>query len=207
MQDCAILPSPSVSRDQEIQYSDVELVEQVRAGDDTAFEQLFNRHRMRVAQIASRFFWQHEQIEEIVQESFTKVYFGLSQFSKTKNGTFAGWLARISFNCCYDELRRIKRRGDASTINLSALEADWLRTQLREQRPEANIEANAIARDLAIKLCSRLAPEDRFVLIMLEVEEMSVAEIAKTLNWSLSKVKIRAFRARSSLRRTLKRFL
>lgn len=207
MQDCAILPSPSVSGDEHTLYSDVELVQQVREGDDNAFEQLFNRHRMRVAQIASRFFSHQEQIEEIVQESFTKVYFALPQFSRTKEGTFAGWLARISFNCCYDELRRIKRRPDASAINLSAPEADWLRIQLREQHSNANIEATAIARDLAMKLCSRLAPEDRFVLVMLEVEEMSIAEIAETLNWSRSKVKIRAFRARSALRRVLKRFL
>src|SRR5215212_6623729 len=80
-----------------VEPSDVELVGRVRDGDESAFEELFNRHRRRVALIASRFFRQREQIEEIVQESFTKAYFALSDFSNTQETSFASWLARIAF--------------------------------------------------------------------------------------------------------------
>lgn len=191
----------------EVELPDAELVTRVRSGDENAFEDLFNRHRLMVAKIASRFFCQPEQIEEIIQESFTKVYFALDTFSETKEGTFAGWLARISFNCCYDELRRMRRRPDTAMNAISPEEAAWLGNYLRYEQAESNIEAATIARDLALKLCARLDPEDRFVLVMLEVEGMSVSEIAETIKWSRSKVKIRAFRARASLRRVLKRFL
>ena len=191
----------------EVELPDAELVTRVRSGDENAFEDLFNRHRMRVAKIASRFFRQPQQIEEIVQESFTKVYFALDSFSETKEGSFAGWLARISFNCCYDELRRLRRRPDTAMNAISSEEAAWLRNQLGHEQAESNIESATIARDLALKLCERLDPADRFVLVMLEVEGMSVSEIAETVRWSRSKVKIRAFRARASLRRVLKRFL
>ncbi|HEX8708967.1 MAG TPA: sigma factor-like helix-turn-helix DNA-binding protein, partial [Pyrinomonadaceae bacterium] len=64
-----------------------------------------------------------------------------------------------------------------------------------------------VTRDLAGKLLSRLSPEDRLVLVMLDVEGMSVAEIAKSTGWSGSKVKVRAHRARAGLRRVLERFL
>jgi RNA polymerase sigma-70 factor (ECF subfamily) len=187
--------------------SDLELVNSARGGDDAAFEELFNRHRRRVSLIASRFFRQPEQLEEIIQESFTKAYFALSDFSNTQESSFAAWLARISFNACYDELRRLKRRPESALGDVSEEEAAWLRENLAAAGAGTDIEASAISRDLATKLLARLSAEDRLVLVMLDAEGMSVSEIAKSLGWSGAKVKVRAHRARASLRRALKRFL
>ncbi|HEX8844412.1 MAG TPA: sigma-70 family RNA polymerase sigma factor [Pyrinomonadaceae bacterium] len=188
-----------------VELSDTELVTRARAGDEEAFEELFNRHRRRVALISSRFFRQPEQIEEVVQESFTKAYFALSDFSNQQEASFAAWIARIAYNACYDELRRSKRRPESALGEVSEDEAAWLKTSLTTG--ESDMEAAAIARDLAGKLLARLSAEDRLVLVMLDVEGMSVAEIAKLLGWSASKVKVRAHRARASLRRVLNRFL
>jgi RNA polymerase sigma-70 factor (ECF subfamily) len=187
--------------------SDVELVARVRAGDDSAFEELFNHHRRRVSLIASRFFRQREQIEEIVQESFTKAYFALKDFSNQQETSFASWIARIAFNSCYDELRRMKRRPESSMSNVSEEESTWLKEQTRSLGSGEDIESTTIARDLAGKLLARLSPEDRMVLVMLDVEGLSISEIAESTRWSASKVKVRAHRARASLRRVLKRFM
>jgi RNA polymerase sigma-70 factor (ECF subfamily) len=187
--------------------SDVELVRSVRAGDESAFEELFNRHRRRVSLIASRFFRQREQIEEVVQESFTKAYFALEDFSNQQESSFAAWLARIAFNSCYDELRRLKRRPESLLSNVSEDEAAWLKEQVRSHGAGDDVEVAAISRDLAAKLLARLSAEDRMVLIMLDVEGLTVSEIAKAINWSTSKVKVRAHRARANLRRVLQRFL
>ncbi|MGB7922699.1 MAG: sigma-70 family RNA polymerase sigma factor [Pyrinomonadaceae bacterium] len=183
---------------------DVELVARAEAGDEAAFEELFNRHRRRVAQIASRFFRQREQIEEIVQESFTKAYFALADFSRHAEASFAAWIARIAFNSCYDELRRMKRRPESS---LSEEEAEWVKESVRAEGAGDDIEAAAVSRDLAGKLLSRLSAEDRMVLVMMDVEGLSVSEIAEVNSWSSSKVKVRAHRARAHLRRVLDRFL
>jgi RNA polymerase sigma-70 factor (ECF subfamily) len=187
--------------------SDVELVARARSGDEQAFEALFNRHRRRVSLIASRFFRQREQLEEIVQESFTKAYFALNDFSNQQETSFASWIARIAFNACYDELRRMKRRPESSMSNVSDEEAAWLKEQVRSEGAGEDIEAGAVARDLADKLLARLSPEDRLVLLMMDVEGLSVNEIAASTSWSVSKVKVRAHRARAGLRRVLKRFL
>ncbi len=186
---------------------DVQLVARVRAGEDEAFEELFNRHRRRVALIAGRFFHQREQIEEIVQETFTKVFFALPEFSNRQEASFAAWVARIAFNACYDELRRAKRRPESAMSNVSEEEAAWLKEQLHNEGTGSDVEANAVARDLSGKLLSRLSPEDRMVLVMLDVEGMTVSEIADSTAWSASKVKVRAHRARASLRRVLGRFM
>jgi RNA polymerase sigma-70 factor (ECF subfamily) len=189
------------------ELSDVDLVARAGAGDELAFEDLFNRHRRRVALIASRFFRQREQIEEIVQESFMKAYFALADFSNAQEASFASWIARIAFNASYDELRRLKRRPESAASEISEEDTTWLKEQLRGAGATENVEAAAIARDLAGKLLSRLSPEDRLVLTMLDAEGLSVNEIAGITKWSPSKVKVRAHRARASLRRVLERFL
>lgn len=188
--------------------TDAELVSRVRAGDEAAFEQLFNRHRRRVALIASRFFRTSEQIEEIVQESFMKLYFALENFTSPQETSFASWLARIAFNACYDELRRKKRRPEELASELSEGDMTSLRTRL-DSAPssEPQAEAALIERDLAAKLLARLSAEDRLVLVMLDVEELSVAEAAALTGWSVSKVKVRAHRARAHLRRVFAKLL
>jgi len=187
--------------------SEMELVTRTREGEEAAFEELFNRHKRRVALLAGRFFRQREQVEEIVQESFTKAYFALNDFANQQENSFASWIARIAFNTCYDELRRLKRRPEGSLSEVSEEESAWLAEQLLADTRQRDIESAAITRDLADKLLARLSPEDRLVLVMLEAEGMSVAEIAQATRWSVSKVKVRAHRARAALRRVLNRFL
>lgn len=181
------------------------LVAAAAAGDEIAFEQLFERHRRQVARIASRFFGQREQIEEIIQDSFTKAYFALNTYHGTHAASFKAWLAQITVNCCYDHLRRARRRPEQGfdEVEESGIRefAAWLR-----EHP-ADVETKLISRDLAIKLLSRLSAEDRLVLTLLDVEGFSVAEIAAVTNWSISKVKVRAHRARAHLRRVLQRYL
>src|SRR5215213_11447527 len=189
----------------EPERADAELAARARGGDHDAFEELFRRHKKRVALIASRFFRQREQVEEVVQESFTKAFFALAEFSNGRDASFAAWLARIAFNVSYDELRRQKRRPEAALEELTEEEAGALAVRLRGEGPDA--EGRAVSRDLAAKLLARLSPEDRLVLVMLEVEGLSVAEIANLMNWTGSKVKVRAHRARAHLRRVLERFL
>jgi RNA polymerase sigma-70 factor (ECF subfamily) len=188
----------------EPELPDAELAARARDGDEPAFEELFARHRRRVALIASRFFRERHQIEEVVQESFTKAFFALGEFTNRRDASFAAWLARISFNACYDELRRQKRRPEGALSDLTEEEVVSLRARLRG---ETDAEAEAVSRDLAAKLLARLSPEDRLVLVMLDVEGLSVAEIASLQGWTASKVKVRAHRARAHLRRVLQRFL
>ena len=187
--------------------SDAELVARVQEGEEAAFEELFKRHRRRVALIAGRFFRQREEIEEVLQESFTKAFFALEDFSNRQETSFAAWLARIAFNVCYDELRRARRRPESAAEDLSAEEAARLKEQMHAGHSAGDIEAAAITRDLAAKLLSRLGTEDRLVLIMLDAEGMSVSEVAEALGWSVPKVKVRAHRARAGLRRVLRKFL
>lgn len=191
----------------ENELTDDELIKAVAAGDETAFETLFNRHRLQIGRVAGRFFQGREQIEEIIQESFTKAYFALDAYAGGRENSFVAWLTRIAVNVCYDELRRRKRRPETINGDLSEAESTWLESTLRATDAESDVEATLVSRDFADKLLSRLKPEDRLVLTMLHGEESSIAEIAEATGWSASKVKSHAHRARKTLRHVLRRLL
>jgi RNA polymerase sigma-70 factor (ECF subfamily) len=186
------------------ELTDDALVRAARGGDETAFERLFERHRPRVARIAGRFFPVREAVEEIVQESFTKVFLALDDYAGRHHASFAAWLSQIAVNACYDELRRQRRRPRRHDDDIS--DADWGRLGAALAAP-GDIESALVSRDLAAKLLARLDAEDQLVLTLLDAEGLSVAEIAGLTGWSASKVKVRAHRARAHLRRVLKKYL
>jgi RNA polymerase sigma-70 factor (ECF subfamily) len=188
------------------QQTDDALVAAVAAGAETAFEQLFERHRRHVARVAGRFFAQREQIEEIIQDSFTKAYFALDSYHGTHAASFRAWLTQIAVNSCYDQLRRTRRRPEQA-LEVSDNEGQQFATQLRAMDAASDVERTVVSRDLATKLLARLSPDDRLVLTLLDVEGFSVAEIAELMSWSVSKVKVRAHRARAHLRKVLRKLL
>lgn len=188
------------------QLTDESLVVSASNGDDEAFKHLFERHRFWVSRTVGKFFHRPERVEEIVQEVFTKLYFTLSYFSPQPGKTFSNWLASVAINFCYDELRKSRRRPEHSISEVTENEQTWLKEKLVDNKT-ASTEHQVIVRDLANKLLSQLSAEDRLVLTLLDVEELSVNEIAELTGWSVSKVKVRAHRARIELRGLLNKFL
>jgi RNA polymerase sigma-70 factor (ECF subfamily) len=187
----------------EDELRDDDLAAAAAAGDETAFALLFERHRRLVARLAYRFFSRREEVEEVIQESFTAAYCALGAYQGGRERSFTAWLSRITIYACYNELRR-RRRGASA---LSEEEAETLAAALRDEGAEGAVERAAISRDLAAKLLARLRPDDRLVLTLLNVEGLSVAETAELTGWSPAKVKMRAHRARAALRKVLHRFL
>jgi len=184
--------------------SDLQLTELVLTGDETAFEELFDRHKRLVASIAARYFRRPEQVEEIIQICFAKVYFELPNFRGLHELSLAGWLSRITRNACIDSLRSQKRRPEDLNCDLSDEERSDLLAFATADDPG---EQGHIDRDLADKLLSALAADDRALLQMLHVEGLCIAEAAEALSWSVPKTKLRAWRARRYLQRILKRFV
>lgn len=74
------------------------------------------------------------------------------------------------------------------------------------QEDGPSLEDDAVAKDLATKLLGRAPAEDRIVLVMKEVENLSVEEIGEILGWTVSKVKVRLHRARKRMLADMKRW-
>ena len=185
--------------------TDMQVVGLILAGEEFAFEVLFERYKRLVAGVAGRYFQRPEQVDEVVQVSFTKAYFQLSAFRGSHDLSLVSWLGKITTNTCLDLLRNQKRKPENMTCELSDAERRDLQNTTRPN--DGNAERSLISRDLAEKLLANLAPEDRSVMQMLYADQMSVDEAAEILGWSKSKTKMRAWRARNALRSILKRFL
>jgi RNA polymerase sigma-70 factor (ECF subfamily) len=185
--------------------TDSQLVELVLAGDETAFEQIFDRHKRTVARTAARYFQRHEQIEEIIQISFAKAFVEMAKFRGEHELSMPSWLGRIAANACLDLLRSQKRKPEHLQCELTDGEAESLLDLVAAGGRSS--ERMLIDRDLSQKLLAHLPEDDRALLHMFYVDELSVAEIGNLLGWSVSKVKIRAWRARNGLRKVLKRYL
>lgn len=186
------------------EMTDNQLVELVLAGDGYAFEQIFDRHKRMVAVVSARYFRRQEEIEEIVQTAFAKAYHELKKFRGLHERSFASWLVRITSNICFDQLRDQRRKPETLSTDLSDGEAEAI---LRLTADHARAEQDLLDQDLIEKLLSRLPADDRALLQMFYGEEMTIAEIAETLGLTQSNVKVRAWRARHSLRKYLRRLL
>ena len=180
---------------------------QAREGDERAFEEIVRRHSPRVFRTAGRFFRQQAQVEDAAQEAFLKTYTHLSTYEGS--GSFEGWLTRLTTNLCLNMLRSAKRQPEPLVSQLTGEESEWLENQLASVSIEQHRagERGLIAFDLAEKVLSELPAEDRLVLMAIDGDRLSVAEVADMTGWTKSKVKVRAFRARRRMRKAVEKLL
>jgi RNA polymerase sigma-70 factor, ECF subfamily len=175
--------------------ADASLVRASAAGDEDAFAALVRRYQGRVFRLAGRFFSQPQDVEEVAQETFLRAWLKLGTYRA--QAPFENWLTRLCLRCAYDRLRRRPGR---------LLQAFQPPAGMASRDLEEVVEAPAsdpTARLEVERLLARLPAADRFLLVLLEAEGWSVAEIAERLGWSRVNVKVRAHRARRRLRRVL----
>jgi len=180
------------------EITDDELVKLVLAGDEAAFACVFERYRKLVVHLVSRFFRQRQEIEDIVQQAFTKIYFSLKDFRGGNDKSFSAWLSRLTINACYDELRKRGRRSENLFSEFTDEERHCFEQIVAENSP--NAEKSLVTKDLAEKVLSQLDAKERLALTLLHGEDFSVAEVANIVGWSESNVKTRLFRCRNNLR-------
>jgi RNA polymerase sigma factor (sigma-70 family) len=188
------------------QASDIELAQQARAEDESAFAEIVRRYSPRVFHVAHRFFRDRSQAEEAAQETFLKAFAQLKSFEG--RGSMEGWLTRIATNTCLNLIRSASRRPELVTAELTDDETEWLEKKISAGAGHArDAEDRLVAADLAQRLLADLTPEDRLALTMIDGEQASVSEVAEVTGWSESKVKVRAFRARKKAREALEKLL
>jgi RNA polymerase sigma-70 factor (ECF subfamily) len=183
------------------------LIKRSLAGDEDAFELLVRRHSPRVFSIVGSFFRRRDMIEDIAQDVFTKSYFSLGTF--TLGRSFEAWVAKIAVNACYDHLRAQRRRIEQQLPHETQQEDEWFELQMLEVARDrhASAERQRDAAEIADRLLSKLEPEDRIVVVLIDRDGFSVKEVSDMTGWGQSKVKVRAFRARRVLRAAMKRLV
>ncbi len=183
--------------------TDAELVQAVLAGDEAAFNAIFERYRRLVVHLIGRFFNSREMVEDLSQQAFTKIYFSLKDFRGENDKSFSSWLSRLTVNTCYDELRKRQRRPENLFSELSNDDVDFVDGISEDGVLDSEI--NFVNKDLTEKLLSGLEAEDRMVITLYHGEDHSISEVAEMLGWTNSKVKTRLMRTRQYLKKLFDR--
>jgi RNA polymerase sigma-70 factor (ECF subfamily) len=181
--------------------SDAEVIAAVLRGDTPRFEELIARHTSRVFATARRYARRESEVEDIVQEVWIKAYQRLATFRG--DAPFEHWLMRLAVRTCYDFLREHQRSREATFTDLTTPENDWLERVMAS--PEDSDEESDAARKLVGRVLDMLSPAARLIITLLEIEDRSVKEISQLTGWSISLVKVRAFRARAEMKKCLRR--
>lgn len=179
--------------------SDSELIAATLGGDPASFEPLIQRYQGRVFATARKYARRESEVEDIVQEVFLKAYSKLSSFRG--ESPFEHWLMKLTVRTCYDFLRQHQRSREKTMADVSEEESLWL-----EQAPRVETgdpEAVAAAREVLHKIMEELTPQSRMIIQLLEIEEKSLKEISDLTGWSISMIKVRAFRARTAMKKAL----
>jgi len=181
------------------QAKERELIRRAQSGETAAYEELLHAHQQRVFAVVGGILRRREDVEDVVQQVFIKVYVSIRQFDL--RSTFSTWLYKIAVNECYDYLR--KKR-----VRRLVYEADMSEEQVRQLEafdsgmgaaPPADASQRAEMRQLVGRLLDELQQEDRDMLVLKEVEGLSVEEISEALGINVNTVKVRMFRARGRL--------
>lgn len=137
--------------------------------------------------------------EDLVQEILVKMFQKLEQYEVREGAPFEHWVARVAVRTCLDALRSEKRRPETRWADLSESEMAWLEFMVADDAacPETAPEETRV---IVGRLLEQLAPEDRLVITLVDLEQKSVAEVCQLTGWNGPLVKIRAFRARRKLR-------
>ncbi len=180
--------------------TDKDLIVEVLKGNTESFEPLVVKYQPRVFSLARRYARRENEVEDIVQTVFLKAYSKLSSYRG--DAPFEHWLMRTATYTCYDFLRKHQRNREWNASDLSEEENDWFENIGEESKDETNLKA---AKSLVDKLLDELKPQDRHIIILLDLEEKSVKEIAEITGLSESNVKVKAHRAREKMRQAIVR--
>ncbi len=151
--------------------------------DEDAVEALVGRLHPLVARIARARFGASADADEATQEALARIV--------ARHGQWGGraplehWAARLTVNLCCDHKRRSLRRREVA---------------LDGERTAAASDSATEARERVEALLAYLRPADRLVIVLLDLEGRGTAEIAALTGWSRVAIKVRALRARRTLR-------
>ncbi|HVE13311.1 MAG TPA: RNA polymerase sigma factor, partial [Elusimicrobiota bacterium] len=161
-----------------------------RVGDGAAYGRIVRRHQGEIARRMWRFTRDPAAHADLVQEVFVNAYRSLESYREL--APFAHWLHKVAVRTGYAFWKAKARE--------PVLLDDEALGRLAEPATDAAEAADVVHRALAT-----LPPRDRLVLTLMYLEGRSQAEIAELAGWSVTMVKVQAWRARGKLKRALER--
>ena len=180
--------------------SDVQLMLDVKAGDEASFDLLLRRYRAPLVNFLFRMVRDSATAEDLAQEVFLRVYRARKQYSPTAK--FTTWLFRIATNLALNSIRDNRHRQMETSVDAPPRE-DEDATPMELPAREKRVDEQMMERDRAEfirRAVDGLPEKQRIAVLLHKYEEMDYGEIAKILECSESALKSLLFRAYETLR-------
>ena len=181
--------------------TELELVRAARSGDEGAFETLVRTHEKKIYNLCLRLCENGDDAADAAQEAFVSAWRALPFFREESN--FATWLYRLATNASIDLLRREKRHRAPLSLDDEEQSVD---VADETASPDTLYEKKEL-REAVLRAMEGLSDEQRRILVLRELQQLSYQEIAEVLELDLGTVKTRIHRARKNLRDALVSFL
>jgi len=178
-----------------------ELIQKAQQGDAPAFNQVVTVYRRRILGTISRLIGRPEDVEDVAQEVFLRLYFSLEQLRTPE--VFEPWLYRLTVNACYDYLRKSKRRLESRMADLSDQQVMMADAAAGSKAQTEEADKRRV-RDTVNGLLASVSEEDRILLTMKEVEGLSLKELEQVYGVNENALKVRLFRARQRVLKNMK---
>lgn len=184
-------------------------VQKLLAGESSAFEELFNKYKTRVLNLAFRYVREREAAEDIAQEVFIKIYEKKIRFDP--KAKFFTWLYRVTVNTSLDFVRR--RKFTFFSLDVEEEDTSGRRKKTRLERLESPTSSSReVLEQEELKAMLQREIDDlpeklRSAILLHQFEEMSYAEVAHILGVTAKAVERRIYHAKEELRKKLTPYL
>ncbi|MBQ1435092.1 MAG: sigma-70 family RNA polymerase sigma factor [Clostridia bacterium] len=178
---------------------EISIIKQVLGGDADAFEHIVKKYEKKVYNLALRYLKNRDDALDLSQEVFIQVYNNLAQFRG--DSQFSTWIYRVTYNKCVDMLRKTQKL--RRNVVMSTDDENFFET--RDRR--ASIEEDYEGRETLVtvmKIIDTLPSEQRDVVILRYIKDLSYSQIADVLELAEGTVKSRLNRARLKIKEQLK---
>lgn len=182
-------------------FDEPECLRRIAAGDESAVGELLRHFHSFVLRLVRSHLPRRMSEEDLTQMIFVKIFQNLESYSGKV--PLAHWISRVAVNTCLNELRAEKRRPEWRLADFDEQTAGTIERLARTETDVATPDDTRTAKQLLDKLLGQLSPEDRLLMSLLYLEERPVAEVAAMTGWSSAAVKVRAFRARARMKKSL----
>ena len=171
--------------------SDQIYIDKVLQGDTNAFAYLINKYKDMAYTLAIKIVKNHEDAEEVAQDSFLKAYEKLDSFKG--NSKFSTWLYTIVYRNSISKIRKKK-------VTTSGID-DYVMDNYSEGHEFPQLEAikNGEQQKYVREAIDRLPEKDALLITLFYMNESSVEEIEQITNLTQSNIKVKLFRARKKL--------
>jgi len=179
---------------------DFEVNKRAQTGDSAAFNEVVLAYRKRVLGTIARSIARPEDVEDVAQEVFLRLYFSLEQLRTPE--VFEPWLYRLTVNAAYDYLRKQRRRMEFRMSDLSEQQV-IMADAVAGGKIERDVQYHKKIRESVDSILGAVSEADRILLMLKEVDGLSLKELEKIYKVNENALKVRLFRARQ---RVLKAF-